>query len=530
MSEFVLPRRVVLSMACAASMMGIALPVLAQSQPVHGGVLTAILFPEPPSLNLALQQVQGTQMVAGKIYESLLQYSKKLEPMPSLAASWTVSPDRLTYTFNLQKGVKWHDGKPFSSADVVFTYKEILANTARTRTLMENVADLSAPNADTVVFKLKKPYSAFLFAHDIGGGAILPKHLYQGTELSKNEYNNAPVGTGPFKFVKWVRGSHVELAKNTDYWRKGLPYLDGITYRVIPDAASRRLAIEQGTVLQAIPGDVDPVDIARVSKLPHLKTSMDGGEYWSTMNWVEFNTAVAPMNDKRFRQAVMHAVDRQFLLDKIVFGQGKVSTGPIHHNTRFYDSNVKKYNFDPKKAVALLDEMGLKPDAKGVRANVNFIALPYGENYRRQAEYFKMSLAKVGIVVNLESADVGAWVRRVGNHDYHMAGNGVFQYGDPAIGVARTYISSNIKKGLMFSNTSQYSNPKVDELFAKAAEAPDAERQALYTQIQQQIVEDVPVMWMYDTLGTTFFHKRVNNAYTTGLGYAGSYAEAWLSK
>ena len=517
-------------MACAASIGGLATSAMAQATPEPGGVLTAILFPDPPSLNLALQQVQSTQMVAGKVYESLLQYSKKLEPMPSLAASWTVSADRLTYTFHLQKGVKWHDGKPFSSADVVFSYQEILSKTARQRTVMENVAELTAPDANTVVFKLKHPFSAFLFAHDIGGGAILPKHLYEGTELNKNPYNNAPVGTGPFMFSKWERGSHIELVKNTDYWRKGLPYLDGITYRVIPDAASRRLAIEQGTVLQAIPGDVDPVDVARVAKLPHLTTTMEGGEYWSMLTWVEFNTAVAPMNDKRFRQAVLHAVDRQFVLDKIVFGQGKVATGPIHHNTRYYDGNVKKYDFDIKKSIALLDEMGLKPDAKGIRATLSFIPLPYGEAYRRQAEYVKMALSKVGIAVNIEAADVGTWVKRIGSHDFHMGANGVYQYGDPAIGVARTYVSSNIKKGLMFSNTAQYSNPKVDALFAKAATAPDAERQALYSEVQKTIVEDAPVMWMYDTLGTTFFNKRVHNAYTTGLGFAGSYAEAWLSK
>lgn len=530
MMNFDFSRRIVLGAACAATFIGFSSQVFAQAKPQHGGVLTAILSPEPPSLNLALQQVQGTQMVASKIYESLLQYSKKLEPVPSLAASWNMSADRLTYTFHLQTGVKWHDGKPFSSADVVFTYKEILSKTPRTRGLMDNVAELSAPDANTVVFKLKKPYSAFLYAHDIGGGAILPKHLYEGVELGKNPYNNAPIGTGPFKFAKWERGSHVELVRNPAYWRKGLPYLDGITFRVIPDAASRRLAIEQGTVLQAVSGDIDPVDIARVSKLPNLKTTREGGEYWSTMNWVEFNTAQAPMDDKRFRQAVMYAVDRKFLVEKIAFGQGTVATGPIHHNTRFYDPNVRRYDYDPKKAIALLDEMGLKPDAKGVRVTLGFIPLPYGEVYRRQAEFIKMQLGKVGITINIEAGDVASWVKRIGNHDFQLGTNGVFQYGDPAIGVARTYLSTNIHKGLMFSNTSQYKNPKVDELFAKAAEARDAERQALYSEIQKLLVEDVPVMWVYDVVGTTFFNKNVHDAYTTGLGSAGSYAEAWLSK
>lgn len=530
MTSFRLTRRWLFTLASVATFAGLAGPVHAQPKPTAGGVLTAIVFPEPPSLNLALQQVQSTQMVASKIYESLIVYSKKLEPTPGLAKSWTVSPDHLTYTFNLQKGVKWHDGKPFSSADVVFTYKDILANTSRTRTLMANVAELSAPDANTVVFKLKAPYAAFLYAFDIGGGAILPKHLYEGTDLAKSQYNNAPVGTGPFKFVKWERGSHIELAKNPDYWRAGMPYLDGITYRVIPDAASRRVALEQGSVLQAIPGDIDPFDVARVAKLPHLNSTTEGGEYWSMMNWIELNNSVAPMNDKRFRQAMMYALDRKFIVDKIMFGQASVATGPIHHNTRFYDGKVKRYDYDVKKAIALLDEMGLKPNANGVRATLNLIPLPYGEMPRRMAEYVKLSLSKIGVVVNLEAGDVGTWVKRVGAGDYQMAANGVYQYGDPAIGVARTYISSNIQKGLMFSNTAQYRNERVDTLFAKAASAPDSERQELYSDMQRTIVEDLPVLWIADALGTTFLNKKVHDAIITGLGFAGSYAEAWLSK
>ncbi|MCM2251663.1 MAG: ABC transporter substrate-binding protein [Ramlibacter sp.] len=523
-------RRAVFAIALAASALAVGVPANAQGKPTPGGVLTASLFPEPPSLNPALQQVLGTQMVASKIYESLIVYSKKLEPTPGLARSWTVSPDRLTYTFNLQQGVKWHDGKPFTSADVLFTYKEILANSPRTRGLMENVAELRAPDTGTVVFRLKSPYSAFLYAFDIGGGAILPKHLFEGTELATNPRNNAPVGTGPFKFAKWERGSHVELVRNTEYWRPGLPYLDGITYRVIPDAASRRLALEQGTVMQVAPTEIEPFDIGRLAKNANLKSTQEGGEYWAPMIWIEMNNSLAPFNDRRFRQAMMYALDRKFMVEKIFFGQGLVSTGPIHHKTRFYSPDVQRYAPDLKKAVALLDEMGLKADAKGVRATVSYIPLPYGEVHRRMAEYLKLSLAKVGIVVNIESTDVGTWVKRVGAGDYQMAGNGVFQYGDPAIGVARTYLGTNIRKGLMFSNTAQYRNEDVDKLFQQAAQAPDAERSALYAAIQRKVVEDVPVLWIMDQLGSTFLHKRANDAITTGLGVAGSYSEAWLSK
>ncbi|WP_417221665.1 ABC transporter substrate-binding protein [Achromobacter spanius] len=516
-----------------ASLVPLSVPVAqAAETPQYGGVLTAILSPEPPALNVAVQQVASTQLVAGKIYESLLTYSFDLKPQPGLAKSWEVSPDRLTYTFHLQPKVQWHDGKPFSSDDVVFTYTKILANTPRTRTLMANVQEVSAPDAQTVVFKLKQPYSAFLYAFDIGGGAILPKHLYDvDTPIGQNPNNNAPIGTGPFKFKHWERGSYIELVKNEHYWKEGRPYLDGITYRVIPDSASRRVALEQGTVLQAWLQDIEPVDVARVAKLPTITQTHKGYEYWSTMQWIELNGGRQPFSDKRFRQALMYGINRQFIVDKIMFGAGTVATGPIHHNTRFYDANVKKYPYDPKKAIALLDEMGLKPDAKGVRATLGLIPLPYGEMPRRTAEYIKQNLAKIGVAVSIENTDVGGWVSRVGNWDFDMGANGVFQYGDPAIGVSRTYVSSNIKKGMMFTNTSQYSNPKVDELFnAAATAATDEERQKLYSEVQRILVEDVPVLWVADTNYSTLLNKRVHNAVTTALGVVDTQSDTWLSK
>jgi len=506
-------------------------PSLRAEAQTPGGVLNAIIAPEPPNLSLALQPVAVTQMVASKIYESLIVYTQKLEPTPGLARAWSVSSDRLTYTFQLQKNVKWHDGQPFSSADVVFTYKKILANSARTRGLMDNVIDVTAPDALTVVFKLKKPYSAFLYAMDIGGGAIMPKHLYDiGTELSKNPQNNAPIGTGPFKFSKWVRGSYIELVKNQDYWQKGLPYLDGITYRVVPDAASRRLAIEQGLVQQAVSSDIEPFDAPQLAKLPSLYTTSKGSEYWAPMLWVEMNNSIPPFNDKRFRQAVMFALDREFIVKKILFGQGVVATGPVSSRTRFYDANVKRYPYDTKKAVMLLDEMGLKPDDKGVRARVSYIPMPYGETHKRFGEYLKLALGKVGIAVAIEAADVGSWIKRMGDGDFQMVGNGVFQYGDPAIGVSRTYMSSNIRKGLAFSNTAQYRSERVDELFAKAAVVPEEERQALYSDAQKKLVEDVPVAWIAEMDQPVFLSKKVHDAITTALGASGSYAEAWLSK
>lgn len=174
--------------------------------------------------------------------------------------------------------------------------------------------------------------------------------------------------------------------------------------------------------------------------------------------------------------------------------------------------------------------MGLKPDASGVRARVGLIPAPWGDVHKRFAEYFKVALGKVGILVNIESAEIGSWVSRMGNGDFQMVANGVFQYGDPAIGVARTYLSTNIRKGIAFSNTSQYKNPKVDALFNQAASAAPEQRQALYSEAQRLLVDDAAVAWILDTAQPIYTDRRVHDAITTALGASGSFAEAWLSK
>lgn len=507
-------------------------PSQAAETPRRGGVLTAIVQPEPPNLTVALQQSSPTQLVASKIYESLLTYSFDLKPLPSLARSWEVSPDGLTYTFHLQRGVTWHDGRPFSADDVVFSYQKVLAGNARTRGLMANVATLEAPDANTVVFRLKAPYAAFLYAFDLGGGAIYPRHLYDtDVPLAQNPNNATPIGTGPFKFKRWERGAYIELVRNEHYWQAGKPYLDGITYRVIPDAASRRLALEQGTVQQAVGQDIEPADLARVAALPHIASTRKGYEYWSSMHFLELNAQRKPFDDKRFRQALAHAINREFITEKIMFGTGVVPTGPIHRNTRYYDPDVRRYAYDPKRAIALLDEIGLKPDANGVRITIGFIPSPFGELQRRIAEVIRQNLSQVGIKVEIENLDLGGVISRVSNWDYDVHANGVFQYGDPAIGVARTYLGSNIRKGVMYSNTSHYNNPEVDALFEEAARSNDeARRQALYSRIQKILVEDVPVLWLAETSYTTLLDRRVRDAIVTGLGANGTYGDAWLAE
>jgi len=497
--------------------------------PQRGGTMNIIISPEPPTLMLGISQTTPTAIAGGKIYESLLRYDFNLKPMPHLARSWTISPDGKTYTFKLQEGVTWHDGKPFTAADVVFTAETYLKEVhPRSRPVMLRLEKVHAPDPLTVVFELKAPFSPFIMLWEPSTAPIVPKHIYEGTDFRKNPANNTPIGTGPFKLKEWVRGSHIHMVRNDAYWQKGKPYLDEIYYRVLPDAGARVVAMETGQTHLSAFADIETFEVPRLKALPHLTLESKGYEYLAQMVLLDFNQRNAPTSDRRFRQAVYHALDRNFIRDRIWFGLGKVATGPIHSSIPHYDANVPKYPFDPKKAEQLLDEMGLKRGSDGVRARVVLDALAYGNVYQRLAEYVRQALGKVGIEVTLRTGDIASWGDRVKNWDYQMTFQVLSQLGHPALGVSRLYISSNIRK-VLFSNVGGYSNPRVDELFDKAAsEVDDKKRQEMYSEIQRILVTDVPVAWLLELDFPTFVDKRFKNVVTSAIGVRDTFADVHM--
>ncbi len=502
----------------------------AQSQPRRGGVMNIVLQPEPPMLMLPINQGTTTQVAGGKIFQSLLTFDFALKPVPSLAKSWTISPDGLTYTFKLEENVKWHDGKPFTSADVVFSTQIFLTEVhGRARANFGRVASTETPDAHTVVYKLKEPFGPFLHAFEVSSAPLVPKHIYEGTDFRKNPANETPIGTGPFKFKEWKRGSHIELVRNDNYWKPGLPYLDGITFRIIPDAALRALALETGAAHASQFDAVEPVEVQRLAALPHLSMTTKGYEFVSPIMWIDINNRRAPLNDKRVRQAMLHAIDREFILKNLFFGMGKVATGPIASTTRFYDPNVAKYSFDPKKAEELLEAAGHKKGADGVRLKVRGMILPYGEVWQRLAEYTRQTFKNVGIQLTLESTDVAGFWKKSTEDDYEITWNFLSQFADPALGVSRAYISTNIRRGVPSTNIMGYVNPRVDELFEQGAKAvKDEDRQKAYSDVQKLLVEEVPVAWLIEMAWPNFVNKKFHDVITSGIGPSESYDRVWM--
>ncbi|WP_432256908.1 ABC transporter substrate-binding protein [Limimaricola sp. AA108-03] len=492
----------------------------------QGGRLDIVVQPEPPSLMLGLVQNGPTQMVAGHIYESLLRYDTDLQPQPSLAKSWEISEDGLTYTFHLHEDVVWHDGEPFSAEDVVFSADEFLREThSRLRVSLNYVESITAPDENTVVFQLSEPFGPFINSFEAGTMPIVPKHIYEGTDYANNEMNATPIGTGPFKFEAWEKGSHIHLVKNENYYLDGKPYLDEVFFRVIPDAASRAVAFETGEVDVLPGGSIENWDVARLMEDEDTCSTGEGWEFLAPHSFMWMNNREGPTSDERFRQAVMYAMDREFVRDVVWNGFGKVATGPVSSRTNFYTDDVTDYSHDPDKARALLDEMGY--DGEPVR----ILPLPYGETWQRWAEAVKQNLQEVGIEVEIDSADVAGWNQKTSEWDYDLAFTYLYQYGDPALGTARNYLEDQIEKGSPWNNVEGYRNPELDAKWAEAAVTlGKEERQKLYTEIQQEIVEDAPVAWLLELEFPTLYDCKVQDLVTTAIGVNDGLRDTWIKQ
>lgn len=512
-----------------------ALTTLAEARaqgvaPRRGGTLITMLTPEPPVLQIGVNNQGPTLVIATKMFQGLLSFSPTLEPLPVLAKSWTISPDGRVYTFRLQENVKFHDGRPMTADDVIFSITKFHPEVApRARAIFALIDNAAAPDAHTVVFTLKQAFEPFLLMFDGSAAAIVPKHLFDGLDYRTAPAVQRPVGTGPFRFAEWQRGNFVKLDRFEDYWKPGQPYLDSIIYRVVPDSQSRRLALETGQAQLSQANDIEPFDVPALRSRPNLEVALNGWEYFSPLAWIELNHRVAPLGDPRVRQALSMAVDRNFIVQRLWFGIGRPATGPIASTTKFHDRNQRLPGFDVRAANALLDAAGHRANAQGVRFTIKHLVLPYSEIWSRLGEYLRQAFRQVGVTLELESTDAGSWARRVGNWEYDTTINFLYQFGDPTLGVERSYVTSNIQR-VTFTNTGGYSNPRVDALFAAARSASvAAERQAAFSDVTKLLIDDMAQIWLMEMSFPTIHDRRLRNVVTTGLGVHSSFDDVFLT-
>ncbi len=474
----------------------LAAPAFGQEAPVPGGTAIIVLGSDPEHLNVGISTSYPTGAVGVNVYSGLVRLAADGRPEGDLASGWTVSDDNLTYTFTLREA-RFHDGTPVTSADVVYSMMEIEApNHGRFLTAYSHIDSITAPDDKTVVITLKEPYAPLLSLLTAFDAAVLPKHIYEGTDPLTNPANDAPIGSGPFKFATWVRGERVEIVRNDDYFLEPA-LLDRIIFRIVPQDVGRSTALEVGEADLVWGFYMPPADLPRLEADPNINTWT--GITIPALYFMFINTNTPGLDDVRVRQALMYAIDREQIVEQAQGGLGQAGSGPFGAGFAYAygpDTDYRTlYPYDPEKAQALLAEAGVS----GLK--LRFVYDSARGPFAAAGNIIRDNLRRVGIDVELQPAERAVMVDRVYGGDYDLSMQSFTSGGDPAIGYHRIYVSA--APGTPFVNASGYSNADVDAWLDEAGGLADQdERKTFYDRVDEVIARDVPVMVMFDELAS----------------------------
>lgn len=517
----------------AATMLAPVAGTYAQETPVRGGTLV-VGHDSLRHMNSAIQTGNSTGVPAAQIFAGLVQIDDKFAAQPYLAESWSLSDDSLAATFHLVEGATFHDGKPITSEDVAFSIETVKANSPIGPTMYGPITGVETPDPRTVVVRMSRPIPSLLQMLAPALTPILPKHVYGEGDIKTNPANAAPIGSGPFKFVEWQRGQHIVLERYENYFRPNLPYLDKIIFLTFDDATKRRLAITNGTTQYTAFSGIKFTDIAKLKDDPDVVVTPRGYEALGPTNYLEINLRKPILDNLKVRQAIAHAIDRDFITQKLHHGVSVALKGPFHHDNPFYaPDSLTTYSYDLDKANALLDEAGLKPDANGIRASFTLdVPTFHPDSARVVAEYLRPQLRKIGLEIKVQiSPDYATWASRVAEWQHDLTMNGTWNNPDPVIGINRSFLCNSPRKGVLFANTGGYCNKEVDELLNQAAiETDPVKRKDLYAQMQKIVTAELPLVWTNEEPYVTIYSKTLKNPPLGAWGAMGPMDEVWLSK
>ena len=495
-------RRKTLALALLAGVPAMG-ALAATDVPTRGGTLVIGSTQALRHVNGAVQSGIATAVPSTQIFASPLRFDDKWNAQPYLAEKWSLAADGKSLTLNLRKDAVFHDGKPVTSADVAFSIMAIKANHPFT-TMMGPVDKVETPDAHTAIIRMSTPHPAIVLAMSPALCPILPKHIYGD-------------------------GQRLVLERFDKFFLAGKPYLDKIIVNINPDSNSLLLGLERGEI-QMIPYATNSTELKRVAANPALNLTNKGFDGIGAINWLAFNTAKKPLNDVNVRKAIALTIDKKFISKALHGGFSQPADGPIVAGSPFAIPDLITYPLDLKKAAEMLDAAGYKAGADGERFKLTIDYLPgQDEQQKNVAEYIRAQLKKVGVMVDVRaSADFPSWAKRMATHDFDLSMDVVFNWGDPIIGVHRTYLSTNIRP-IVWTNTQSYNNPKVDELLNTAGSLLEpTKRRAYYATFQKIVTDELPIHFINNTPYHTASSKKVMNVPTTIWGPASPFDEIYL--
>lgn len=505
---------------------------LAQGAPKSGGRLVVAADTEPKNLNPAIVASNGVFYVASKVIEPLAEMTDEGPLRPVLATSWEAAADGKSFAFKLRPGVKWHDGQPFSSADVAFSAMQVwkpLQNLGRV--VFANLEAVDTPDAETAVLRFSQPTPGQLIENALPAlTSVLPKHLYDGTDIANNPHNVELVGTGPFRFVEHKPGELYRLQRNPDYWEAGHPHLDEIVYRVLPDAAAKAAALETNDIQLTAFSAVPLSDLARLAAIDGIEVVRQGYDGITYQVTLEINHRRKEFQDARVRQALKHAIDPAFIVNNIFLGYAEAAQGPVPQSDKaMFATDLPAYAYDPKQAESLLDEAGYPRDGSGVRFAVNLLPAPWFQQTRQTGDYVRQALRQIGIEATIVNNDPGAHLKAVyTDHAFDLAIGSPVYRNDPAISTTVLY-QGGLPDGVPFSNQYGYDDPTVNKIIADAAVTIDpAARIELYRTFQHEAMKQLPLLHLVNFTFITVARSSVRNVGNNPRWATSSWYDTWL--
>jgi peptide/nickel transport system substrate-binding protein len=479
----------------AATVLGGLAPAQAAAEPRRGGTITVGLEADFPGFDPLGMGALVERMVAMSFYDTLMEITEGGEIVPHLAESLEASEGAAVYTLKLRQGIKFHDGTPLDAEAVVYNFRRLMdpANACRCLAEMREIKSVERTGPLTVEFRLKSPNAAFpAVLTDVPGMQTSPAAIEKAKAEGRN-YAERPVGTGPFRFVEWKRGVSLRVERNPDYWKKGVPYLDAVVYRPIPDQQTRMASLVAGDIhISAVPASVDVAGAKGKQSRVALVESPGLGSVFAM-----FHAQRGPTSDPRVRQALFHATDRALMLKTVLRGVNPIVNGPFGPGMPAGRKEIRFPAYDPEKARALLKDYG-----KPVEFTFSVSATPESV---RQAQVLQQMWQKVGIKANIEQIEQLQLIRKAIKQDFEAI---YFRWPgriDPDLNVYQFFHSSSPR------NYTQYKNPEMDKLLELGRTTVDpAARLDTYGKIGQLLADDGTYLFLHSTTNFFLTSRKVN--------------------
>jgi len=536
--ENVMESRLVLAAALAATTIASAQVSAAAAEPKPGGILKMYHRETPGGLSIHEEATFSTNTPMMGVFNNLVMYDQHKAQnnldtiVPDLATSWSWSDDKLALTFKLRQGVKWHDGQPFTAKDVKCTW-DMLRGVSQEKFRKNprkdwyaNVTEITVNGDYEATFRLKRPQPSLLAMLASGYSPVYPCHV------TPAQMRSHPIGTGPFKFVEFKQNESIKVAKNPDYWKKGLPYLDGIEYPIIPNRSTAVLAFVTGRVDMTFPTEITVAlekDIK--AQAPNAVCAMTSTNVSTNLI---INRDAPPFNNLDLRTAMAMTLDRKAFVDILYQGQADIGGSllpppagvwglppDILKTIPGYGADVQKNRADARK---IMEKLGYGPD-KRLKMKVSTRNLP---TYRDPAVILIDQLKDIYIDGELEPVESGVWFAKVARGDYsvglNLTGNGI---DDPDQGFYENYACGSER------NYTHYCNKDVEKLFdQQSAETDIAKRKKLVWEIDKKLQEDVarPIL-LHSHMATCWQPYVKNMTMMVNSSYNGfRYEDVWLDK